>query len=140
MIAYWPDKIKAHATSDHVSAFWDFLPTLCDIAGRKPPTGLDGISYLPALLGEAQPEHEFLYWEFHERGGKQAVRWKNWKGIRTAMTNNPTAEIELYDLSKDKGEVDNVAMQHPDIVDELVQIMKAEHQPSPNFKFKFEQK
>ena len=74
MIAYWPGAIKAGTTTDHISAFWDVLPTCAELAGQGVPKGVDGISMVPTLMGKPkeQKQHEYLYWEFYERGGKQA--------------------------------------------------------------------
>ncbi len=116
LIARWPGRIKAGAVSDHVSAFWDFLPTLAELAGAPSPAGTDGISLLPTLLGrpEQQKRHESLYWEFHEGGSIQAVRMGRWKAIR------PFGKpLELYDLQTDIGETHNVADNHPDIVAQM---------------------
>ena len=83
MIVSWPGKIKQNTHTDHVSAFWDVFPTVSEIAGVDVPNNLDGISFLPTLLGnEKQLNHEYLYWEFHEKGGRQAVRRGNWKAVR----------------------------------------------------------
>ncbi|MEM1297477.1 MAG: arylsulfatase, partial [Verrucomicrobiota bacterium] len=70
----WPAKITEGRESDHPSAFWDFLPTACDLAGAEKPSNIQGVSYLPTLLGTEQPKHDYLYWEFHEKGGKVALR------------------------------------------------------------------
>jgi len=121
MIVRWPGKAKAGPMSDLPWAFWDFLPTACDIAGVEAPRGLDGISVLPAILGKEQKGHEHLYWEFHEGGFKQAVRLGNWKAVRLG-TQRP---IELYDLSADLGEKSNVADPHPDVVAKVAEILKA---------------
>ena len=122
LIACWPGTISSGRTSDHISAFWDFLPTACDVAGVKTPDGLDGISYLPTLLGktELQQRHEYLYWEFYERGFDQAVRMGKWKAIRIGVA----GPLELYDLSADIGETKNVAAEHPDIVAQIETILK----------------
>jgi arylsulfatase A-like enzyme len=110
-VVRWTGTIKPGTVSDHVWAFWDFLPTACDLAGAKTPAGLDGISIAPTLTGKGtQKAHEFLYWEFHEGGTKQAVRHGNWKGIRNA----PGAALELYDVAKDAGEKTDVAKANPD--------------------------
>lgn len=138
LIASWPGKIKENTRSNHISAFWDFLPTVCDLAQLEKPANIDGISYLPALLGENQESHEYLYWEFLERGGKQAVRMGDWKGVRLKMTNDPNAPIELYNLKSDLGEEQNIAESHPEIVEKMAQIMKEEHTPSEVFQFAFE--
>jgi len=139
MIAYWPEKIEANSTSDHISAFWDFLPTVCEIAQIKTPQNIDGISFLPELLGEKQESHEYLYWEFLERGGKQALRLGDWKGIRLNMSNNPEAPIELYNLAADIGEQNNIAAENPEIAKKIVNIMKKEHTYSKEFNFEYEE-
>lgn len=138
MIAYWPTKINAGSVSDHISAFWDFMPTACAIAGTKIPEGLDGISFLPELLGNEQPKHESLYWEFHERDGKQAIRKGKWKGVRNNLQADEHAPLELYDLENDISETKNVAAAHPDIVQELLETLKKERTPSDFFRFEWE--
>lgn len=140
MIAYWPGKIQAKTTSNHISAFWDFLPTVCELAQIKTPENIDGISFLPELLGEKQKAHDFLYWEFHERGGKQAVRIDDWKGIRLNMNDNKNAPIELYNLTNDINEQNNVASANPDIVEKIIKIMEEEHVRSEEFSYKYEDK
>jgi arylsulfatase A-like enzyme len=134
LIAYWPGKIAAHTTSKHISAFWDFMPTLSEIAQIEPSPNIDGISFLPELTGEQQTEHDFLYWEFHEQGGKQAVRLGDWKGIRLNVRNNPGAALELYNLSTDMGEQNDLAAENPEIVKKIISIMEQEHKPSEVFK------
>jgi len=116
MIVRWPGKIPAGKVSDQVWAFWDFLPTATAIAREKPPENIDGISMLPTLLGQKQTnQHEFLYWEFHEKGTKQAVRMGDWKAVRLA----PKEPIELYNLKNDLGETNNVATQNPEIISKI---------------------
>ncbi len=112
MIARWPGRIPAASAGDHISAFWDVLPTLAEVAGVEPPDGIDGISFLPALLGEKQKPHEYLYWEFHEGSSKQAIRMGRYKAVRLS----PSRPIELYDLETDIGEKNNIADQFPKIV------------------------
>lgn len=139
MIANWPGKIEANSTSNHISAFWDFLPTVCDIAQIKTPENIDGISFLPELFKEKeQKSHEYLYWEFLERGGRQAVRLGDWKGVRLKMSNNQNAPIELYNLSTDIGEEHNIAKENPEIVKRIFEIMDKEHTYSKEYSFKFE--
>ncbi|MEK7995433.1 MAG: arylsulfatase [Planctomycetota bacterium] len=134
LIARWPGRIKAGAVSSHVSAFWDFLPTCCELAGAEAPEGIDGLSMLPALLGKAgQAKHEFLYWEFHEQGKRQAVRMGDWKGVRLNVAKDPDAPIELYNLKDDVGETKNVAGQNPGIVEKIEKYMKAAHVPSEHW-------
>jgi arylsulfatase A-like enzyme len=134
-IASWPGKIEKGSVSDHISAFWDFLPTACDIAGINAPDGVDGISYLPALLEEEQQEHNYLYWEFHEKGGKQAVRMGKWKAVRRNVNENPDSPILLFNLDNDPSEQTDISEQNPDIVAKMEEIMKQEHVPSGLFPF-----
>ncbi|MEC3907564.1 arylsulfatase [Tamlana sp. 2201CG12-4] len=138
MIAYWPSVIKPKSISNHVSAFWDFLPTACELAKIDKPDNLDGISFLPELKGEKQKSHDFLYWEFHEQGGKQAVRWGDWKGVRLKMKNNPNAHIELYNLAIDHKEQNDVSEKYPEVIEKIKTIMKSEHVRSNEFSFDFE--
>lgn len=137
MIASWPGKITPNSTSNHVSAFWDILPTLSEIVDVTLPNDIDGISFLPTILGEnaKQKEHEYLYWEFHEKGGRQAVRKGNWKAVRYTVFENPDGPLELYDLKKDIGEENNVASKHPDIVADMETILKTARTPSDIFTF-----
>jgi arylsulfatase A-like enzyme len=121
LIVRWPGKITPGRVNDDPWAFWDFLPTAADVAGVPAPPGLDGISMLPTLLGEAQTNrHEFLYWEFHERGFQQAVRMGDWKAVRL----QPGQPLELYNLKADLGEKHNVADQNPDVVVKIEQYLK----------------
>jgi arylsulfatase A len=139
MLVKWPGKIKERTTSEYISAFWDLMPTLADVAGIKIPEDLDGISFLPELLGKKkQKEHEYLYWEFHEQGGKIAVRMGNWKAVKLNVDKIPQGAIELYDLSKDIGETINLAASNPDIVKKMEEIMKEAHKPSEVFPFVYE--
>ena len=131
MIVRWPSRIAPGQVSEFVWAFWDFLPTCAELAGVKPPEGLDGISVLQALAGEPgrQREHEYLYWEFHERGFSQAVRLGDWKGVRLDLDK----PIELYNLREDPGEQHDVAARHPDIVARIERIMREARTESPHW-------
>ncbi len=111
MLARWPGRIEPGAVCDHVSAFWDMLPTFAELADAEVPKDIDGLSIVPALLGKDQPEHQYLYWEFHEGSSKQAIRMGKWKAIRLA----PSRAIELYDLETDIGEQHNIADRHPGV-------------------------
>jgi len=135
MIARWPGRIKAGSVSNHNSAFWDFLPTCCELVGAKAPEGIDGISMAATLLGRSggQREHDYLYWEFHEQGKRQAVRMGDWKGVRQNVAKNPDGPIELYNLKNDIGEKTNVAARHPGIVTKIEECMKAARTPSENW-------
>lgn len=128
-IARWPGRIAAGSKSNHVSAFWDFMPTACEAAGVKPPAGIDGISYLPALVGGKQRQHEFLYWEFHEGGSKQAVRMGPWKLIRFVRT----GKVELYNLDYDLGEKADIADKQPQIVQTMMEYLKTARTPSEHW-------
>lgn len=134
MIASWPGTIEKGRISDHVSAFWDVLPTLAGLAGFEPPQN-DGISFLPTLLGKEQASHEFLYWEFHERGGKQAILAGPWKAIRLGVGKNPDGPLELYNLESDPGEENNVADAHPELTEKFARMMEEERVPSAKFNF-----
>jgi uncharacterized sulfatase len=111
-IAWWPGVIEPGTRSDEPLAFWDFLPTACELAGVELPEEIDGISFLPTLLGEEQTGHDYLFWKF---GNKTALRKGNWKAVR----NKPNQPIELYDLQTDIGEERNVAAEHPEVVAEM---------------------
>src|SRR5690606_2868191 len=106
LIVKWPGNITPGSQRDFISAFWDIMPTLVDITGSRRPKYSDGISFLPTLLGSTanQRQHRYLYWEFHEGGGKQAVRMGKWKAVRLEATNRAEARIALYDLENDPGE------------------------------------
>jgi len=119
MIVRWPGRVTAGSVSDHVWAFWDFLPTAAKLAGVDPPENTDGISVVPTLLGERQEPHEFLYWEFFERGFQQAVRYDKWKAIR--LKQQP---LVLYDVTKDLGEEHDVAAEHPDVIAKIETYLK----------------
>jgi arylsulfatase A len=115
MIARWPGTIPRGGTSAAVWAHWDILPTLAELAGAKLPGGLDGISMAPALRNQTPPAHEFLYWEFHERGFQQAVRMGAWKAVRLKKD----ASLELYHLESDPAEQRDVASSNPDVVKKI---------------------
>lgn len=137
LIVRWPGAINPGRTSDLPNAMWDFLPTACDLAGIDVPEWTDGISILPTLLGreKSQMKHDYLYWEFYERGGKQAVRMGRWKGVRVGLRKDPDASLELYDLEKDPGEQHDLAPDHPDVVKRIRAAMEEAHTPSEIFSF-----
>ncbi len=126
-IARWPGKIEAGSVSEHVSAFWDMVPTLAELSGAEAPDDIDGVSFLPTLLGTgAQAEHEALYWEYHGLwDGAQAVRIDDWKGVRLGGHTNPEAPIELYDLATDRGETTDVAAEHLEVVARIRTVMES---------------
>lgn len=114
MIVRWPGKIAADAVSEDVWYFADVLPTLAELAGASSPADIDGVSVLPSLFSQPQPELQErpLYWEFYERGFQQAARRGDWKAVRTAHDE----PLELYNLEADIGEQNNVAGGHPELV------------------------
>ncbi|HBC79877.1 MAG TPA: arylsulfatase [Bacteroidales bacterium] len=138
MIVRWPEKVRSGSVSDHASAFWDVLPTLAEITGSAIPEGIDGISFLAELLGKKQKKHEYLYWEFHEQGGKTALRMGNWKAVKPDINKVPQGATELYDLSKDEGETSDVSAANPEIVMKMEELMKQAHTSSKVFPFSFE--
>lgn len=125
MIAAWKNRIPAGSITDHISAFWDIMPTFMDIAGLQPPADIDGISFLPVLEGSenTQIRHDYLYWEYPASGGQQAVRMGRWKGVRLNIISEGNLEVELFDLTADPQEQHNVADRHPEILERIEQIM-----------------
>jgi len=132
LIATWPGTIAPGTASDHISAHWDFLPTACELAGVDAPKGLDGISFVPTLLGkkDSQKQHEYLYWEFFERGGKRAARVGKWKLLQENLRKNINGPIQVYDLEADIGETKNLAAQQPELVERAKKIFAEAHTPS----------
>ena len=135
MVVSWPEKIEKNTKSDHISAFWDILPTFAEISGADKPNNIDGISFLPELLGQEQQKHDHLYWEFHEQGGKKAVRMGKWKAVKLNCFNESKTTFELYDLSTDPSEENNVAADNPKIAKEMMKIMENEHIENEDFPF-----
>lgn len=118
-IVRWPGRIKAGSVSEHICAFWDFLPTCCELIGIDAPSDIDGISILPTLLAQRgkQKKHKYLYWEL---GGRQGVRMGRWKAVRQ----RPNRKIQLYDLDKDIGEQNDVADANPKILTKMAELMR----------------
>lgn len=147
LIVRWPGKISPAQTSDHISAFWDMLPTFAEIAGANIPENIDGISLLPELLNDSQQAHEILFWSYftYNYGWKpgsenprnqlqsQAVRMGKWKAVRNNLNRNPNAPIELFDLSEDTGEENNIADQFPAILKKMEQFLKEEYSNTEYF-------
>ena len=134
LLVSWPGQIEPGSLSDHISSFWDMFPTFADLAGGEHSAVVDGITMLPELLGrDKQKVHEYLYWEFHERGGRVAVRMGDWKGVRYKVNQNPDAALELYDLKTDPGEENNIAEKNPEIVKRMEEIIRNNHVASPDF-------
>ncbi len=136
-IVSWKKHIKPASITDHISAFWDVMPTLADLIGLKLDTKTDGITFLPTLMGRPnhQKQHDQLYWEFHELNGRRALRQGDWKLIQYHVSNNPAGNFELYNLKDDPSEQNDLASRFPDKVERLKTIMLAERVPSDTFKF-----
>ena len=133
MIARWPGRIEAGRVTGHAGHFADLMPTAAELAGAPAPAGTDGISLLPVLIGdmEKQKSHEFLYWEFHEGGFKQAALYQGrWKGIRSG---GPDAPVRLFDTGKDPAEKDDVAMANPEITAKIGAYLKTARTESPDW-------
>ena len=126
LLVRWPARVPAGVVSDHVWAAWDLLPTLAGLAGARSPPGIDGLPMTAALIGKPQAGHEYLYWEFHERGFSQAVLMGRWKAVRRGSVKSP---IELYDLGSDPGERRDVAGDHPDVIKEIRRILREARTP-----------
>ena len=132
MIVRWPGKTPAKSQSNHVGYFGDLMATAVQLSGGTAPENIDSISFVPTLTGDSksQQKHEYLYWEFYEQGGKQAVRSGNWKAIRMPWK---TGKTQLYDLSQDIGEKSDLADKHPELVKKMEAMMEEAHQPHPNW-------
>jgi arylsulfatase A-like enzyme len=125
-IACWPGKIKAGSVSHHVAAGWDLMPTLAEVAGLSLPPGIDGLSFLSALLQGQQVAHEYLYWEFREGDRiKRALRQGDWKALEFQIEDRDAPVRELYNLRADTAESNNLAVQYPSLLDSLVALMAA---------------
>lgn len=132
-IAWWPSRIAPGTETDHVAYFGDWMATAAELAGGKVPPNCDSLSFVPTLFGKSsnQPKHDFLYWEFHEGGFKQAALYQGrWKGIRSG---GPNAPIALYDQQSDVAESINVATKHPDIAARIDDYLLNARTPSPDW-------
>jgi arylsulfatase A-like enzyme len=130
-IAWWPGRIAPKRTSSHASYFGDLFATVADIVGRPAPKGLDSLSMAPTLLGRpGQQAHEYLYWEFYEGGGAQAVRFGTWKAVRKPIF---IGAVALYDLASDPGEQRNVAADNPRVVEQAKRFLERAHRPDPRW-------
>jgi arylsulfatase A len=129
-IVKWPGKIKAGTVSHHLSATYDMMATFGDLLKVPAPVN-DGVSILPTLLSNTkQHQHEFLYWEFPEKGGQVAVRMGKWKGIKVGLKKQKEPTWQLYDLDADRNEANDVASKHPEVLRRLDEVVKKEHTPS----------
>ncbi len=136
-IARWPNHIPAGSVSNHLCANWDMVATFADLLEIETPNDLDGISIMPSLLGKRdQPKHDFLYWEYHSRGGSQAVRVDQWKAVRLNMSTDSPGQIELYNLESDIAESQDLSQEFPEVVARVRSIMQSRSaSPIENWNF-----
>ncbi|WP_182869359.1 arylsulfatase [Rhodopirellula sp. JC639] len=130
-LAWWPGTVPAGRVDDQPWAFWDLMPTFAELAGTEPPAGYetDGMSLVDYLKGGTAPERDYFYWELHPGKPIQAARFGNWKAVRNGIDK----PIELYDLSTDAGESNDVASSHPQVVARAEAILAEAHRPDPNW-------
>jgi len=129
--AWWPGTVPAGRVDESPWALWDLMPTFVEMSGVQPPKGYetDGLSLVSYLKGGKAPERDYFYWELHTGKAIQAARWGNWKAVRNGIKN----PIEIYDLSKDAGEADDLAKERPELVAKAEKIFKEAHRPDPNW-------
>ena len=136
MIVSWPGKAKAGKVTEHISAQWDVMPTLKELTGSKATFKTDGVSFAKTILGKkGQKQHKYLYWEFHEMGGRVAVRAGDWKAVIYNYGKNPDATPELYNLKTDPSETQNVAAQNPRVIKHLTKMLQNARTDSKDFNF-----
>ena len=134
MIAKWKGMIKEGSVSDHISAFWDIFPTVAEMINAEVDDHIDGISLLPTFLGIGdQKQHSHLYWEFHERGGRQAIRQGDWKLVKYDVNKN--GEYQLYNLKTDPGETKDIAQEHTAKLNDLIKILESSRTESEVYSF-----
>lgn len=135
-IVSWRSVVPSGETSSHIGALWDIMPTFVDLTDSSTPRYTDGISIVPTLLGRAeQQQHPYLYWEFHEAGGRQALRQEDWKLVVLQAKDVQKRQIELYNLKNDPLEQHNLADKHPDRVKAMLDEIEKAHVESPIFRF-----
>ncbi len=139
-IANWKGKIEAGAETNFVAGFQDFMPTLAQVAGIEVPEQTNGISILPVITGKSQPKHESLNWEFQldgwsrimpDGGFRQSARIDNWKGVRYGIA----SKTELYNLDDDISETNNLAAEHPEIVEKMNQLFEKNRSDTEGFPY-----
>ena len=135
-IASWPAVIKPGQTTDHASAFWDFLPTVCELTGQEAPEGIQGLSFANTLFGKEQAKHEHLYWEFHPKGGRRALQRGDWKLVQYDINKPKKIRTELYNLAEDISEEEDLSGSHPELLAEMLQRAKNARVPSKLFRNK----
>lgn len=138
MIASWPGKITPNSSTNHISGFYDVMATLCDVAKIESPKNTDGISFYNTLVEEkGQKTHDYMYWEFPEYNGQVAIRQGKWKFVWPNIKKGNTT-VELYNLDEDLLEQNNIADNHPELIEKFYQIIKKEHTTPEIDKFKIQ--
>lgn len=137
LIVRWPGMIEANSSSDHISAHYDTLITLAEVAGAPVDVKHDGISYLPTLIGGEQKQHDYLFWDFAGYGGQLAMRKGDWKAVKRDLKKNPQAKTEIYHLASDPGETKNLAAEQSAKVIEFEQLMLKAREEPEMLKFRF---
>ncbi len=139
-VAYWPGRIKP-AVNNEPAALWDMYPTILELAGVKNRVKTDGLSLVPVFFQQGKRKtHEYFYWEFHENDGRQAISWKNWKAIRLNVSTANPSPLELYDISTDPEEKNNLAEKYPAILNKLSGWMMKAHVYNPEWPLLFTEK
>lgn len=133
-IASWPKRIEAGTSSDHPSIFYDYFATVCDVIGAEIDYKIDGESYLPALTGEEQKKHDYLYWEFPAYTGQQAIRVDQWKGYKKELFEGPS-RLKLFNIKEDPKELNDLSDNYPDVVKKLESLMESAHTKATIEKF-----
>ncbi len=140
-IVRWKGHVPAGKTSDRVTAFEDWMPTLLDLAGlgHLTPATLDGVSFKKTLLGEKQKPRDFLYREFPGYEGWQMIRTGDWKLVRHQLNtpkDKPKPQVlELFNLRRDPTESQDVSGSEPARVRRLLKLMGRQHTASKDFPF-----
>ncbi|MCB0670178.1 MAG: arylsulfatase [Saprospiraceae bacterium] len=135
MLAKWKGHVAPGSRTDHPSAFWDVMPTIAELINYDLDKKIDGISFLPTLLNEgSQKEHDYLYWEFHEKGGRKALRQGDWKIVKYDLEQSPDQTPQLFNLKDDPSESHDLAEENPEKLQELSQLMKNARTPNEVFK------
>jgi arylsulfatase A-like enzyme len=132
-IVSWPASIRPGQTSDHPSAFWDFLPTVCELTAQPIPENIQGLSFAPTLLGKDQPKHDYLYWEFHEQNIRRAIQVGDWKLVQYNLANPNETTTELFDIANDISETTDLSTENPEKTAELLKLISTARIPNKNF-------
>ncbi len=136
-VASWPAVMTPGQTTDHPSAFWDFLPTVCELTGQPAPADIQGVSYAATLTGQGeQVKHDTLYWEFHARGGRRALQQGDWKLVQYNLNSPDTLRTELYNIAEDIGETTDLSKAYPEKLSELLKLIDGARVPSELYPFK----